>query len=74
MRRHVYLRMWVRLIRITRKTRAQTIFWVGKPKSSALYRQLHGLKLAIKDPKVFLFAIMTTSQLLGLSFVQYFPT
>jgi hypothetical protein len=30
--------------------------------------------MAIKDPLVSLFAIMTTSQLLGLSFIQYFPT
>jgi hypothetical protein len=30
--------------------------------------------MAIKDPLVSLFAVMTTSQLLGLSFVQYFPT
>ena len=37
-------------------------------------RQLQGLKLAIKDPKVSIFAVMTISQLLGLSFVQFFPT
>ncbi|KAF8902921.1 MFS general substrate transporter [Gymnopilus junonius] len=36
--------------------------------------QLRGLVLAIKDPKVIIFAIMTTAQLLGLSFVQFFPT
>ncbi|KAK7054415.1 hypothetical protein VNI00_003613 [Paramarasmius palmivorus] len=35
---------------------------------------LYGLKLAIKDPKVLIFAIMTTSQLLGLSFGSFFPT
>ncbi|KAG5634252.1 hypothetical protein H0H81_002695 [Sphagnurus paluster] len=35
---------------------------------------LEGLKMAIKDPLVFLFALQTVSQLLGLSFVQYFPT
>ncbi|KAJ8079920.1 hypothetical protein PM082_016745 [Marasmius tenuissimus] len=34
----------------------------------------HGLKLAMADPKVLLFAIMTTAQLLGLSFVNFFPT
>jgi len=33
-----------------------------------------GLKMAIKDTLVPLFAIMTTAQLLGLSFVQFFPT
>ncbi|KAJ3484027.1 hypothetical protein NLI96_g5906 [Meripilus lineatus] len=33
-----------------------------------------GLKLAIKDPKVSIFAVMTCSQLLGLSFVNFFPT
>ncbi|KAF8074019.1 major facilitator superfamily domain-containing protein [Lyophyllum atratum] len=33
-----------------------------------------GLKLAVKDPLVWLFSSMTVSQLLGLSFVQFFPT
>lgn len=33
-----------------------------------------GLIMALKDPKVPLFAIMTCSQLLGLSFVNFFPT
>ncbi|PPQ83616.1 hypothetical protein CVT25_006301 [Psilocybe cyanescens] len=37
-------------------------------------RPLRGLVLAVKDPKVSLFAVMTIAQLLGLSFVQYFPT
>ncbi|KAI3619082.1 tartrate transporter [Moniliophthora roreri] len=35
---------------------------------------LHGLKLALADPKVLIFAAMTMSQLLGLSFVNFFPT
>jgi len=35
---------------------------------------MEGLRLALKDPKVSLFAIMTCSQLLGLSFVNFFPT
>lgn len=35
---------------------------------------MQGLKMAIKDPIVLVFALMTTSQLLGLSFVQFFPT
>ncbi|KDR75036.1 hypothetical protein GALMADRAFT_522185 [Galerina marginata CBS 339.88] len=35
---------------------------------------LQGLIMAIKDPKVGIFAIMTIAQLLGLSFVQFFPT
>ena len=39
-----------------------------------LLSQVQGLIMAIKDPLVSLFAIMTISQLLGLSFVQYFPT
>jgi len=34
----------------------------------------YGLKLALKDPKVSIFAVMTCSQLLGLSFVNFFPT
>ncbi|KAF8625962.1 hypothetical protein AX17_006687 [Amanita inopinata Kibby_2008] len=33
-----------------------------------------GLKMAIKDVKVQLFTLMNISQLLGLSFVQFFPT
>ncbi|XP_006462957.1 hypothetical protein AGABI2DRAFT_224616 [Agaricus bisporus var. bisporus H97] len=33
-----------------------------------------GLKLAIKDPLVLLFIVMTILQLLGLSFVNFFPT
>ncbi|KAF8624305.1 hypothetical protein AX15_005936 [Amanita polypyramis BW_CC] len=35
---------------------------------------LAGLKMAIMDLKVQLFALMSLFQLLGLSFVQYFPT
>ena len=30
--------------------------------------------MALKDPKVPIFAVMTCSQLLGLSFVNFFPT
>lgn len=33
-----------------------------------------GFKLAITDVKVLIFALMTCSQLLGLSFVNFFPT
>ncbi|KAJ6508630.1 major facilitator superfamily domain-containing protein [Mycena sanguinolenta] len=33
-----------------------------------------GLKMAAKDPLVWTFALMTTAQLLGLSFVSFFPT
>jgi len=35
---------------------------------------MSGLKMAIKDPLVLTFALMTTCQLLGLSFVSFFPT
>ena len=35
---------------------------------------MQGLILAVKDPKVAIFALMNVSQLLGLSFVQFFPT
>jgi len=35
---------------------------------------LEGLQLALKDPKVLLFAMMSFSQLLSLSFVNFFPT
>ncbi|KAA1470620.1 MFS general substrate transporter [Dentipellis sp. KUC8613] len=34
----------------------------------------YGFVLAIKDPKTILFALMSCSQLLGLSFVTFFPT
>ncbi|KAF4590266.1 hypothetical protein EYR40_009343 [Pleurotus pulmonarius] len=43
-------------------------------KDTAEDSPLKGLVMALKDPKVSIFAIMTTSQLLGLSFVQFFPT
>ncbi|KAF8198098.1 MFS general substrate transporter [Pholiota molesta] len=43
-------------------------------KDTAEDSQMQGLILAIKDPKVAIFALMTTAQLLGLSFVQFFPT
>ncbi|KZT05457.1 MFS general substrate transporter [Laetiporus sulphureus 93-53] len=33
-----------------------------------------GLKLALKDPKVAIFSIMNCSQLLGLGFINFFPT
>jgi len=35
---------------------------------------LKGFMMAIKDPKVWIFAIMNVAQLLGLSFVNFFPT
>ncbi|KAK7048470.1 MFS general substrate transporter [Favolaschia claudopus] len=35
---------------------------------------LAGLRMAVQDPLVWTFAFMTTSQLLGLSFVSFFPT
>ena len=41
---------------------------------SSYYSPVQGLILAIKDPKVAIFAIMTAAQLLGLSFLQFFPT
>ncbi|KII95716.1 hypothetical protein PLICRDRAFT_226861 [Plicaturopsis crispa FD-325 SS-3] len=33
-----------------------------------------GLRLALKDPKVLILSVMNCSQLLGLSFVNFFPT
>ena len=33
-----------------------------------------GLKLALKDRKVLIFMVMAASQLLGLSFINFFPT
>jgi len=35
---------------------------------------LEGLKMAIKDPLVLTFAVMNAAQLLGLSFINFFPT
>jgi hypothetical protein len=35
---------------------------------------MEGLRQALRDPKVLLFAIMACSQLLGLSFGNFFPT
>ncbi|KAJ7069337.1 MFS general substrate transporter [Mycena amicta] len=35
---------------------------------------LAGLKMAVMDPLVWTFAIMNTAQLLGLSFINFFPT
>lgn len=35
---------------------------------------VHGLVLAVKDPRVWLFALLNVSQLLGLSFTNFFPT
>ncbi|KAJ7578187.1 major facilitator superfamily domain-containing protein [Mycena floridula] len=34
----------------------------------------HGLVMAVKDPKVWIFAIMNMVQLLGLNFINFFPT
>ncbi|TFL07873.1 MFS general substrate transporter [Pterulicium gracile] len=36
--------------------------------------QLHGLKLALKDPLVLMFALMNMVQLMGLSFINFFPS
>ncbi|KAI0918954.1 hypothetical protein AcV5_002000 [Taiwanofungus camphoratus] len=41
---------------------------------SAQESAMVGLKLALKDPKVAIFAIMNCSQLLGLGFINFFPT
>jgi hypothetical protein len=35
---------------------------------------LHGLKLCLTDPLVLMFAVMTVLQLMGLSFINFFPT
>ena len=37
-------------------------------------RIVHGLVLAVKDVRIWIFALLNTSQLLGLSFVNFFPT
>ncbi|KAH7904472.1 major facilitator superfamily domain-containing protein [Hygrophoropsis aurantiaca] len=43
-------------------------------KDSAEASVFEGFVLAIKDPKVLCFMLMTCSQLLGLSFINFFPT
>ncbi|TFK71262.1 MFS general substrate transporter [Pluteus cervinus] len=43
-------------------------------KDNAEDSPMKGLKMAVKDVKVWIFAVMTVAQLLGLSFVQFFPT
>ncbi|KAK0193761.1 MFS transporter [Armillaria mellea] len=35
---------------------------------------LHGLKLALKDPRVYAFCLLNVTQALGLSFTNFFPT
>ena len=35
---------------------------------------LRGLILAVKDPKVWIFSALNVAQLLGLGFVNFFPT
>ncbi|KAJ6622563.1 MFS general substrate transporter [Mycena sp. CBHHK59/15] len=41
---------------------------------NAVDTPIAGLKMAITDPLVLTFALMCTSQLLGLSFINFFPT
>ncbi|KAH7926979.1 MFS general substrate transporter [Leucogyrophana mollusca] len=43
-------------------------------KDSAEASVFEGFVMAIKDPKVWVFMVMTCSQLLGLSFINFFPT
>ena len=38
------------------------------------YRAWRGLKLALQDPKIYIFALYDFCALLGLGFVQFFPT
>ena len=52
------------------------------PFSSALWKNVlmsfrsafTGLKLALKDPKVYILAVMSCAQLLGLGYANFFPT
>ncbi|THH08044.1 hypothetical protein EW145_g2973 [Phellinidium pouzarii] len=43
-------------------------------KDQAENSMLSGLKMALTDIKVYIFTVMTVSQLLGLSFTNFFPT
>lgn len=70
------LKMQERLIGTTRKTREHRS-WHGvgiTTNTNNDQSPWQGLKMACMDPLVPLFSIMTCAQLLGLSFVQFFPT
>ena len=41
---------------------------------NGFYSALSGLVMALKDPKTAIFAVMGCSQLLGLGFINFFPT
>lgn len=64
----------VKLIMMDPKTRKQLPAWVNISFDENFVSAWSGLKMAITDIKVPLFMIMTCSQLLGLSFVNFFPT
>lgn len=57
------------------RTNREQILYLSK-KSSSLKRvsATVGLMMALKDPKVSIMAVMCCSQLLGLGFVNFFPT
>ena len=38
------------------------------------YRAWRGLKLALQDPKVYMLALFAFTDILGLGFIQFFPT
>jgi hypothetical protein len=39
-----------------------------------IYRAWRGLKLALQDPKVYMFTIKAFCEILGLGFINFFPT
>jgi hypothetical protein len=38
------------------------------------YRPWRGLKLALQDPKVYIFTLFCFTDMLGLGFINFFPT
>jgi len=72
-RKPVSPRMQEKRTKITRRIREPSF----SPNTALFlidYSPVQGLILAIKDPKVAIFAIMNIAQSLGLSFVLFFPT
>jgi len=70
--RHDYRKMQEKQTKIMHRTRRYFSYSIDQ--ILIALSPLQGLKMAIMDPIVVLFAIMTISQLLGLSFVNFFPT
>ena len=67
-------KMLVRQTKIARENRRSDSLLTSTSELKRTVRMWEGLKLACKDIKVLIFALMASTQLLGLSFVNFFPT